>query len=174
MALNPGDDAPDFELSLLPASDAGDSDPGPEALKLKEMLVGGPALLVFVKEGCPTCQYSLPFLERMYQSYPRSRVSMAVIAQEEAPVARKMVHHFGIPTLPLLLDPDPFPVSERYELSFVPTFFYVGQDGKIEATFESFDREKLRSFNEVVARANEVPLCPLFTEEEGVPPFRPG
>ena len=174
MPLNPGDHAPDFELTLLPSADAEGREAGTEAVKLEDLLARGPALLVFVKEGCPTCQYTLPFLERMYQGYSPSRVALAVIAQEEASVASKMVHNFGIPTTPLLLDPEPFTVSEQYELSFVPTFFYVGQDGKIESVFESFDREKLRSLNEVVARTNELPPRPLFSEEEGVPPFRPG
>jgi hypothetical protein len=110
----------------------------------------------------------------MYQSYPQSRVSMVVIAQEEASVAARMVHNFGIPTTPLALDPEPFSVSEQYELTYVPTFFYVGQDGKIERVFESFDREELRSLSEAVARVNESSPRPLFREEEGVPPFRPG
>ena len=174
MLLKPGDHAPDFELALLGAASPENSRPDSGSLKLEELLVEGPALLVFVKEGCPTCQYTLPFLERMYQSYPESRVSLVVIAQEEASVAARMVHNFGIPTTPLVLDSDPFPVSEQYELSFVPTFFYVGQDQRIERVFESFDREKLRSLNEAVAQANEVSARPLFTQEEGVPPFRPG
>jgi len=172
--LKPGDHAPDFELALVAGADAENVEPGSKSLKLEELVAKGPALLVFVKEGCPTCQYTLPFLERMYQSYPQSRVSLVVIAQEEASVAGKMVHNFGIPTTPLLLDPEPFTVSEQYQLAFVPTFFYVGQDGKIERVFESFDREELRSLNEAVALANELPPCPLFAEEEGVPPFRPG
>ncbi len=174
MPLKPGDHAPDFELPLLGAAGSEKSEPDPGSLKLEELLVKGPALLVFVKEGCPTCQYSLPFVERMYQSYPQSRVALVVIAQEEAAVASRMVHHFGIPTTPLVLDSDPFHVSEQYELSFVPTFFYVGQDGRIESVFESFDREELRSFNEAVAHANEVSARPLFAEEKAVPPFRPG
>jgi thiol-disulfide isomerase/thioredoxin len=172
--LNPGHQAPDFELALLTAPDAEHPEPAAESLSLGGMLVQGPALLVFVKKGCPTCQYTLPFLERMYQSYPQSRVSLAVIAQEEAEVASTMVHNFGIPTMPLLLDPEPFTVSEQYELTYVPTFFYVGQDGKIERVFESFDREELRSLNKAVARANEQAPRPLFSKEEGVPPFRPG
>ena len=174
MPLKPGDYAPDFELALVPAADTENSEPGSKSLKLEELVAKGPALIVFVKEGCPTCQYTLPFFERMYQSYPQSRVSLVVIAQEEASVASKMVHNFGIPTTPLLLDPQPFTVSEKYELCFVPTFFYVAQNGKIERVFESFDREALRSLNEAVARANELPSRPLFGEEEEVAPFRPG
>ena len=174
MPLKPGDHAPDFELELLVGADAENSESGSKRLILEELLSQGPAVLVFVKEGCPTCQYTLPFLERMYQSYPQSRVSMVVIAQEEASVAARMVHNFGIPTTPLALDPEPFTVSEQYELTYVPTFFYVGQDGKIERVFESFDREELRSLNEAVARVNESSPRPLFREEEGVPPFRPG
>lgn len=174
MPLKLGDQAPDFELDWVTAAGAENGEPGSKSLRFEELVAKGPVLLVFVKEGCPTCRYTLPFLERMYQSYPQSRVSLVVIAQEEASVASKMVHNFGIPTTPLLSDPEPFTVSEQYELSFVPTFFYVGQDRIVERVFESFDREELLSLNETVAHANELPPRPLFGEEEEVPPFRPG
>lgn len=172
--LKPGTRALDFKIDLLGPIDDADSAAVSQSIALVELLEKGPAVLVFVKEGCPTCQYTLPFLEKMYQSYPQSKVSIVVIAQEEASAASRMVHNFGIPTTPILLDPEPCTLSAQYKLVYVPTFFYVGQDREIKMAFESFNREEFKSLNEVVAQANRASPRSLFSSGEGVPSFRPG
>ena len=56
-ALKAGIPAPKFKLHDLEA--------GP--FSLEEALKHGPVLLVFFKISCPTCQFTLPYLERLYQ-----------------------------------------------------------------------------------------------------------
>ncbi len=174
MILKPGDVAPDFELQGLTGEGEVDHSKGvPKLQSLKDLLGRGPALLVFVKEDCPTCEYTLPLVDRIYQNYPGSKGSIVVIAQEGVFAALKMVQDWGI-HMPVLLDQDPFAVSEEYGVVFVPTFFSVGQDGKIEGSFESFAREELKAINEEIARFSGVTPIPFFTAQEGVPAFRPG
>ncbi|MCZ6484369.1 MAG: TlpA disulfide reductase family protein [Acidobacteria bacterium] len=174
MILKAGDGAPDFELAWLTGKDEVDHAKGvPKLQSLKNLLERGPALLVFVKEDCPTCEYTLPLVDRIYQNYPGSKASIVVIAQEGVFAALKMVQDWGI-HMPVLLDQDPFVVGEDYGLVFVPTFFSVGQDGKIVRSFESFAREELKAINEEIARFSGVTPIPFFTVEEGVPAFRPG
>lgn len=174
MTLKPGDSAPDFELPLLPKIAAVDDAEQPaEFRRLLDLLIQGPALLAFVKESCPTCQYALPFVDRIYRNYPESKVSLVVIAQEDGSMARKMVEGWGI-QMPVLLDEEPFAVSQQYDLSFVPTFFYVTQEGEVETVVESFAREELRVMNEKIAQFSGLHPIPFFKPEEDVPPFRPG
>ena len=174
MILKPGDRAPDFELQWLTARGAGDDSEGvPESQSLKNLLQEGPALLAFVKADCPTCEYALPLVDRIHQNYRASKASLVVIAQEDVFAALKMVQDWGI-HMPVLLDQDPYRVSEQYGLSFVPTFFYVGQDGRIEHCVEAFAREELKAINQEIARFSGVTPIPFFKAQEGVPPFRPG
>ncbi len=174
MILKAGDGAPDFELPVLTGKGEVDHSKGvPKLRTLKDLLGIGPALLVFVKEDCPTCEYALPLVDRIYQNYPGSKASIVVIAQEGVFAALKMVQDWGL-HMPVLLDQDPFVVSEDYGLDFVPTFFLVGQDGRIERSFESFAREELKALNEAIARFSGATPIRFFTAQEGVGAFRPG
>ena len=38
---------------------------------LKKALEGGPLLAAFFKVGCPTCQFTFPFLERFHRRFGR-------------------------------------------------------------------------------------------------------
>ncbi len=57
-ALATGTQAPDFELKTLDG----------KSFSLSAELARGPAVLAFFKVSCPTCQYALPFLERLYKA----------------------------------------------------------------------------------------------------------
>ena len=55
--LQVGKSAPHFELAAIDG----------KSYSLQEGLKRGPVLAAFFKVNCPTCQYTLPFLERLYQ-----------------------------------------------------------------------------------------------------------
>ncbi len=174
MTLKPGDQAPDFELQWITGDADGEASDGVSELRsLRSLVKDGPALLVFVKEGCPTCEYSLPLVERIRRNYSKSGVSIVTIAQESMFAALKMAEDWKI-QMPILLDQNPYTVSEEYGIRFVPTFFYIGEDGRIRDIVESFAREELRGINEKIARLNALEPIPFFSAEEDVPPFRPG
>ena len=174
MTLKPGDQAPDFELQWISGNAEMEGSEGVSELRgLSNLLKDGPALLVFVKEGCPTCEYSLPLVDRMRQNYPKSDVSIVAIAQESMFTALKMAEDWEI-HMPVLLDQNPYTVSEDYGIHFVPTFFYVGQDARIRDIVESFAREELKAINEKIAHLSGLDPISFFSPEEDVPPFRPG
>jgi len=174
MTLKPGDQAPDFELQWINGDAEGEnSEEVSELRSLRGLVKDGPALLVFVKEGCPTCEYSLPLVDRMRQNYPKSGVSIVAIAQESMFTALKMAEELEI-HMPILLDQNPYTVSEEYGIHFVPTSFYVGEDGRIRDIVESFAREELKAINEKIARLSGLDPIPFFSAKEDVPPFRPG
>jgi|ERR1700733_5304850 len=64
-ALTTGTQAPDFELKTLEG----------KRFSLSEQLGRGAAVLAFFKVSCPTCQYALPFLERLHKAYSAARES---------------------------------------------------------------------------------------------------
>ncbi len=174
MILKPGDQAPDFELQWITGDgEGGDSEEVFELRSLTHLLKDGPALVVFVKEGCPTCEYSLPLVDRIRGNYPKSGVSIVAVAQESMFTALKIAKDWKI-QMPILLDQNPYGVSEEYGIHFVPTFFYVGEDGRIRDIVESFAREELRAINEKIAHLSGLDPIPFFSAEEDVPPFRPG
>ncbi len=72
-ALRVGAKAPEFELKTL--------DDGKFALS--QELGSGPVVLAFFKVSCPTCQYALPFLERLYVAYAKNGVTLVGISQNE-------------------------------------------------------------------------------------------
>src|SRR5260221_731745 len=70
---------------------------------LSELSSGKALLLTFFKVSCPTCQYALPFLERIYRGRTQSGIGMYVISQDDAESTRDFDGEFGI-TIPVLLD----------------------------------------------------------------------
>lgn len=168
MTLKPGELAPDFQLELVLDILQRQG----RVVSLQDTIEKGPALLVFAKESCPTCQFCLPFVQRIYQNYLDLEVSLVVIVQESLSAAQAMIHGLGL-HMSVLLDED-FSVSENYQIEFVPAFFYVGQDGKIKRVVESFARRELVEINEEIAKAKGVDPLPFFTADEVVPAFRPG
>src|SRR5438552_14736351 len=70
-ALAPGTKAPEFELKALDG----------ERFSLNEELAGAPVVLVFFKVSCPTCQYALPFFERLYKAYGHKGVALVGVSQ---------------------------------------------------------------------------------------------
>ena len=177
--LEAGDVAVEFEcLSLTGTQGGKPEDEGPPDLavrpwRLADGLARGPVLLMFVKVGCPTCEYSLPLIDRIFRNYPQSSVSMVVVAQERESGARRLIRE-GDLHLTVGLDSSPHSIGESYGVSYVPTFFYIRPDGTLKNAIESFAREELKEINAKIAQEGEVAVLPFFSPDEGVPAFRPG
>src|SRR5215831_14425079 len=91
--LGEGARAPDFQLLDLSGKQRTRS----------SISDGKPVLLAFYKVSCPTCQYTLPFLERIYRRRTNQDIGMYAISQDDAESTREFDREFGI-TLPTLLD----------------------------------------------------------------------
>jgi peroxiredoxin len=163
-ALNPGATAPDFSLSGMSG----------EGFRLREALTRGPVVIVFFKISCPTCQYALPFLERIHRAYAAQKVAMVGISQNEPKDTAVFLKTFAI-TFPVLLDHAvAYPVSNAYGLTHVPTVFWIAQDGHIEISSVGWDRADIEKINAKVAEAGQGRAVPVFHSAENVPAFRAG
>jgi peroxiredoxin len=130
---------------------------------LRENLKNGPVLAVFFKVSCPTCQLTLPFLERL-----KSSVRTIGISQDDAPLTKEFLEYFGI-SFPILIDPagERYAVSNMYRIANVPSLFLIEADGTVSWALDGFHKGDL----EAMAGRFGVEL---FTAQDQVPAMKPG
>ena len=163
-ALNTGTAAPEFALETMDA----------KKISLREALSRGPALLVFFKISCPVCQFTLPYVERLYQAYKGKNVTILGVSQNNKSDTAGFLRQYGI-TFPILLDDtDSYPVSNAYGLTNVPTLFWVERDGEIGLSSVGWNRRDLEQINRWMAEAGSSAHAPIFAPGEEIPDFRAG
>lgn len=165
-ALEPGTVAPDFSL---PNANG-------EVHSLSEGLAKGPVLLVFFKVSCPTCQYGLPFFERLYKRLNGAPISMWSISQNSLDHTSAFAREFDVTTLPALFDPEEegFAVSNSYGITNVPTAFLIEPNGKIGLTSVGWSKDDTAEIAQRLGNAAGESNLTLFAPNEKVVDFRPG
>jgi peroxiredoxin len=163
-ALNPGTPAPLFSLPVL--------DDGTFSLSL-----GTPTVLIFLKVECPTCQYAMPFFERLYAKYVRGskqQIAFVGIAENDANDTREFVRRYGV-TFPVLVEDGPkYAVSASYGLTNVPTAFLIAADGTIEFNSVGWARTDIDELARRIANLSNAAPVPLFQPGESVAEFKAG
>jgi len=149
-----GDYAPDFELNT--------ADGRPR--RLSEALSRGSVVLVFYKASCPTCEFTFPYLQKIYSKIGKEAArTLWGISEDDPDETRAFARQHGI-TFDLLIDEYPYPVSAAYGLENVPAVFVVQSNGKISLSDFGFSKSAL----------NEVAGFAFFTPDDGLPAVRPG
>ena len=162
-ALTAGTSAPEINLSSTKGT----------KFSLNQALKRGPVVAAFFKISCPVCQFTLPYVERMCQAYPGSRVTIVGVSQDERHDTESFAREYGI-TLPILLDPvDRYPASNAYDITNVPSIFLIA-DGEVKLSIVGWDKRDMEKLNAEVARASGVPVQPLFRKGEDVPTSKAG
>src|ERR1700682_3863109 len=85
---------------------------------LNSLLEPGPAVLAFFKVSCPVCQFTCPFLQRLYERFGGDDVSFAGLSQDDARATEKLLKEYGV-RFPALLDEKEYPASNAYGLTSV-------------------------------------------------------
>ena len=154
-------------ISPCPACDGGN-------FSLQAALKQGPVLAAFFKVSCPVCQYTFPFLERLYQAHGDKKITIVGISQNNQRDTAAFLKEYGV-TFPVLLDdPNGYAVSNAYGLTNVPTF--------VPDRTERADRSQQRRMGQAgggrhppqafSGAANSV--APIFKPGEDVRDFRAG
>jgi len=133
---------------------------------LREAWRDGEALVLIGHGDCSTTRLALPFFERMHRRRTRGR--LLLVLQDAAAAARRLQSEFDL-TLPIRLEPPPYPLAADLGVDAVPTLLLVGRDGRIVRVSEGFDRDAFCSLAEHVGVEG-----PLFTASDRAPVFRPG
>jgi len=163
-ALTTGTAAPDFTLRGMDGKE----------FSLREALARGPVVLAFFKISCPVCQYTFPFLERVYKAYGNHNLTIVGVSQNEKKDTAAFLKEYGV-TFPVLLDDTSrYPVSNAYGLTNVPTMFWIAQDREIEISSVGWERKEIEEMSRRAAEITRVGPKPVFRPNEEVPDFRAG
>jgi len=160
-----GSVAPDFTLKSLDG----------KGFSLPTALEKGPVLLAFFKIGCPTCQYTFPFIERLYQRFKGPNISIVGISQNGAEKTLNFNKEYGV-TFAVLLDEESkgYVVSNAYGLTNVPTILLVDTDGSVIVSSMGFVKKDLETISNYFAERAKLAKAPLFLPKESVPANKPG
>ena len=163
-ALDAGTQAPQFELPAMDGSN----------FSLQDALTRGPVLAVFFKISCPTCQYALPYYERIYKTYGRGKLSIVGISQNDKKDTAEFIKKYRV-TFPVLLDDTKtFPASNAYQLTNVPSVFWISEDGEIEISSVGWSRQEFEEIVQKAASVTEQSPKPVFQASEQIADFRAG
>jgi peroxiredoxin len=160
-----GNNAPDFSLKTLDGKE----------ISLIQSLRRGPVVAAFFKVSCPVCQFTFPFLERLYKRYGDDGATFLGISQDDAHATKDFAKEFGV-TFPMLLDEKQkgYPASNAYGLEMVPTIFLIETDGTVKISCMGFNKKDLESMAAEFAERKRVPPSALFRKDESVPAHKPG
>jgi len=162
--LDAGNVAPGFSLKSLDGKE----------YSLGDLLQRGPVVAAFFKVSCPVCQFTFPFLERLYKRYGGQGVTFLGISQDDARDTLDFAKEFGV-TFPVLLDDeDGYIISNAYGLTSVPTIFLIGTEGTVRVGSMGFDKKDLETIAAELAQRRNIMLAPLFRPDEVVPINKPG
>jgi peroxiredoxin len=163
-ALTTGTSAPDFKLQTMDG----------KQFSLREALTHGPVVAAFFKISCPVCQYTFPFLDRIYKAHGGKNVTIVGVSQNERKDTAAFIKEYGV-TFPVLLDDtDTYPASNAYGLTNVPTIFWIAQDGEIEISSVGWERKEIEEINRKASELNGGGQKPVFHSGEQIPDFRAG
>ncbi len=162
--LSTGVRAPSFTLPTV----------GGKPVTLDEALHKGPVVLAFFKVSCPVCQYTFPFLERVYHANQGANVTVLGISQDNQRDTKEFMREYGV-TFPIALDDTKkYKVSNAYGLTNVPTLFYIAPDGAIEVSSAGWSKADVEAINQKLADHRQHAPAPLWQKGEEIQDFRAG
>ncbi len=163
--LNAGQTAPGFSLKGLDGN----------GYSPEELLRRGPVLAAFFKISCPVCQFTFPFLQRLYERYGSEDATFLGISQDDAKATAGFAKQYGI-TFPMALDEKEkgYPASNAYGLTNVPTVFLIEPEGIVRVSSMGFVKNDLEQIAATLAERRKIAPSALFRANESVPANRPG
>ncbi|MBI1746899.1 MAG: TlpA family protein disulfide reductase [Acidobacteria bacterium] len=162
--LNPGTVAPAFELV------------GTDGESYTSLKRPGEALLlaVFFKVSCPTSQYTLPFIQRIFQNYSaHEKLQIYGISQDNRDDTQAFAQEFGL-SFPLLLDTSDYAVSSQYRLTHVPSSFLIDGMGRLRFSSVGFWKADWLRVTVEISQFLGVPEKSIFRVDEDIPDHRYG
>jgi peroxiredoxin len=163
--VNAGNTAPDFSVKGVDG----------KAYLLDDLLQKGPVIAAFFKVSCPICQFTFPFLERLYQRYGGKGVTFVGISQDDVKSTNSFAREYGT-TFPMAIDEKEkgYLASNAYGLTMVPTIFLIDTDKNVRVSSMGFVKSDLEQIAKELSERIKIPPAALFQANEAVPANRPG
>jgi peroxiredoxin len=127
----------------LPSATAG-------PVSLRDLIEGGPALLLFVSEECPTSALTLRRLAPVVPALAGAGVSVAAVFADPLDVAARTARRAGFAAT-VLSEPSPYEVSRAYGLETVPTAVLVDSSGAERGRVVGWDVDGLQALLQAAA-----------------------
>jgi peroxiredoxin len=140
---------------------------------LGTLIERGPVVAAFFKISCPVCQFTFPFLERLYKRYGSEGVTFLGVSQDDARSTKEFASQYEV-TFPMVLDEKGYPVSNAYGLTSVPTILLIEPDGTVRVSSTGFDKKDLETIARELAERRRIAPAALFKSDEKVPENKPG
>jgi peroxiredoxin len=155
--LAAGQNAPDFAAEDLARG----------MWSLGEALQRGPVVLAFFKASCPTCQLTLPFLQRLKDGEGEQAPQLIAVSQDDATGTAQFHTRFQL-SMRTVLDKAPaYPASNAFRIAHVPSLFLIEPGGRISMAVEGFSKADLEKLGERFG------VAPFGTKDR-VPVLQPG
>lgn len=152
------------------APELGVEDLGGRPASLAGLAKGGPALLLFVSEECPTSALALRRLGPLVGGWAERGLAAAAVFQDPPEVAARVARRLGWGGS-VLSEAAPYATSRAYGLESVPTAVLVDAEGAVAASVVGWDREAL---TELVSAAGGLAGAELEPPPGERPTRKPG
>jgi peroxiredoxin len=123
--------------------------------------------------SCPVCQFTFPFVERLFERYGSAPLTIWGISQDDARDTNDFRQELEL-TFPALIDTDRYDVSNDYRITNVPTIFLIEPSGTIALSETGFSKPDLEKIASEFAAIGKTPAHAFFAPSEIVPNHKPG
>ncbi|HKD69814.1 MAG TPA: TlpA disulfide reductase family protein [Candidatus Binataceae bacterium] len=154
-ALEPGTIAPPFRLEDLEG----------KVHSLEELRQGDLLLLVFYHSECPTCGLSMPFIGNLARAVRSERMKIWGVSQDARKETIKFAGIKGL-EMPIHIDAEPYPVSEAYGLTNVPSLFLIDSTHTVIDQCVGFTKDDFVRLAQAAARNANAPVPDIFAGQE--------
>ena len=136
-------------------------------------LGGRPAVLVFFKTSCGTCDVAFPYINGLREAYPGDSWRLWAVSQDPPGRSIDYAQRQGV-TYPVLLDAPAFVVSKLYDPAATPTLFLVDGAGRVAYSTHGFVKADINELSRLLAaEIGEEPVV-VAAAGDGRPDFKPG
>lgn len=160
MSAEPLIAGPEFELPSV----AG----GP--VRLEDLRAGGPVILLFLTEECPTSAMTLARLAPLVERLGQIGITLGAVFEDRLEVAARAARRAGFRGL-VMSEPAPYDVSRAYALESVPTTVLVDSEGTAAGRVVGWDAEALEQLVEQACASVGAPAIQVTDE---APTRKPG
>jgi len=140
---------------------------------LSGSLGGRPAVLVFFKTSCGTCDVAFPYINRLREAYPGDSWHLWAVSQDPPDRSIGYAQRHGI-TYPVLLDAPAFVVSKLYDPPATPTLFLVDSAARVAYSTYGFVKADINELSRLLAAAIGEEAVVVAAAGDGRPDFKPG
>lgn len=150
-----GESFPDFELGEFASHRAQEKTP---------------LFLVVWQTECSTSRLTMPFVQRLHQSYPGATIVSVMQNQPHEAQQYSAAHKL---TMLTLADID-LKVSRLLDVHTVPSYWLISEAGIVEESGIGWDRAKFESIAKTLAAKTGAIYTPLVTDSDKVANYVPG